>query len=236
MYYATAKQMSRLDELAVKNGLEIRQMMELAGWQMLVLFRQLKISKKNKITIIIGKGNKGGDGLSAARHLANYGYKVWVILLSKKITLDASHHLQLVNKMKLPIYYYLSNKNKIRQIINGSDILVDSLIGYNLQGPPRGIFKEVIEIMNQSKKKIIAYDLPTGFDPTTGECLTPCIKAFATLTLALPKTGFKKTKTKKMCGRIFVGDIGIPDFLYNKIARNSRPRFEKPPKQLIELG
>lgn len=104
MYYSTAKEMEKLDKFAVSNGLNIGQMMELAGWHMVEVFRQLKISKSKKIAIVCGTGNKGGDGLSAARHLYNYGYrKISVILISSKIKDDPKHHLNLLKKMKIPV-------------------------------------------------------------------------------------------------------------------------------------
>lgn len=227
MYYATAKEMERLDKMAVANGLEIRQMMELAGWHMAPLFKKLKISTRSKITIIVGKGNKGGDGLSAARHLINNGWMVSIILLSKNISKDAKHHLNLLRKMDVPIVLYSKNKTKARSKIKYSDVLIDALIGYNLSGAPRGLFKEVIEAMNTSGKRIIAYDLPSGIDATSGKCLPPCVKASATLSLALPKLAFKKAR--KNCGRIFIADIGIPKFLYDKLFHGSRPNFKSTP-------
>lgn len=219
--------MERLDILAVQYGLEIRQMMELAGFHMLEVFRLQKISKKLVITVIVGKGNKGGDGICAARHLINNGYKVSVILISNEISLDSRHHLKLLKKMKADILLYPRNKKQCQQRIMKSNILIDSLIGYHLQGAPRGLFKELIEVMNSSKKSIIAYDIPSGMDSTSGKCYDPCIKAKATLTLALPKKAFLKKLGKEHSGKLFLGDIGIPNFLYNKIKKNSRPKFEK---------
>jgi len=223
MYYATAKEMERLDKLAVENGLEIRQMMELAGWHMVSLFETLRISKLSSVVVMVGKGNKGGDGLSAARHLANHGWDVSVILLSETISADSRHHLGLLKKMRVPTMIYENNKSKARWVIEHSTVLIDALIGYHLDGPPRGLFKEVIELMNKSGKKIIAYDLPSGIDATTGECLHPCIQARATLSLALPKRAFKVKKSTVACGKIFLADIGIPNFLYDRIHGGSRP-------------
>lgn len=227
MYYSTEKQMEKLDILAIRYGLEIRQMMELAGFHMVEVLRLLKVSKKSQIVIVVGKGNKGGDGLCAARHLINNGYKVSVILVSNKISPDSQHHLRLLKKMKSDILLYPSNKKKCRQKIMISSILIDSLIGYHLQGAPRGLFKELIETMNSSKKRIIAYDIPSGMDSTSGKCYDPCIEAIATLTLVLPKKAFQAKSGKEYSGKLFLGDIGIPDFIYNKIKKNSRPVFKK---------
>lgn len=226
MYYATAVEMQTLDNLAVQNGLEIRQMMELAGWHMLALFDALGVPRESKVVVVVGKGNKGGDGLAAARHLANHGRSVSVILLSLEMSADAGHHLALVKKMDIPILAYEESEAEARTMILGSDILIDALIGYNLQGSPRGVFAQAIKLMNNSKKKIIAYDLPSGIDATSGECHASCIRAEASLVLALPKRALQQESAKHMSGRIFIADIGIPDFLYDMMHRGSRPHFD----------
>ncbi|MBU0613219.1 NAD(P)H-hydrate epimerase [Patescibacteria group bacterium] len=232
MYYSTEKQMEKLDILAVQYGLEIRQMMELAGFHMLELFRQLKISKTAKVIVVVGNGNKGGDGLCATRHLINNGYKASVILVSTKISTDSFHQLKLLRKMKANVLLYSRRKKECQEMVLKSDILLDSLIGYHLEGAPRGVFKELIELLNSSKARIVAYDIPSGMDSTTGKCYDPCIEAFATLTLALPKKAFLANNGKKYSGRLFLGDIGIPDFLYDKISKDSRPNFNKKIVQL----
>mgnify|MGYP000212222606 CR=1 FL=1 len=122
--------------------------------------------------------------------------------------------------------FEISVKEKAKQKIRECDTLVDALIGYHLQGNPRGNFKEVIKAMNDSEKKIISYDVPSGIDATTGRCFEPCIRASSTLSLAMPKKLFETKEGRHASGEIFVADIGIPDFLYNMISPGSRPRFE----------
>ena len=225
--------MEKLDILAMKSGLEIRQMMELAGWHMVSVFHELSIPKNKKIVVVCGTGNKAGDGLTAARHLLNHGYLVTVILISHRLKADPKHQLSLLLKMKMPILLYSSNKKKAVAIIKKADVIIDALIGYNLHGSPRGSFGELIVRINESKAKVISYDLTSGMDPTTGECHNPCINASATLTLALPKRGFTTKEGKQVSGIIFLGDIGIPAFLYDKIKKGIRPQFEKAKNSLI---
>lgn len=232
MYYAGELEIEKLDILAVENGLEIRQMMELAGWHMVNVFRKLKIPKSAKVIVVCGKGNKGGDGLSAARHLINNGWgSIRVILLSKNISKDPKHHLNLLEKMEVPIFLYPEGKKEL----SAAGVIIDSLIGYHLRGAPRGVFAEAIELMNESEAKIVSFDIPSGIDSTTGECFEPCIKANSTLTLALPKKAFLKNKAKKLSGKIFLGDIGIPDFIYNKVSKGSRPPFKSSRNGLLFL-
>ena len=156
MYFSTADEMEKLDELAVEHGLEIRQMMELAGWHMVEVFNKLSIGLSDQIVIVVGKGNKGGDGLSAARHLVNHGYKnISIILVSKDIKPDSQHHLDLLVKMDMPIMVYSENQDLAKEKIDSADIIMDSLIGYHLQGEPRGDFAELIEIINNDFLRIL---------------------------------------------------------------------------------
>lgn len=231
MYYASKGEMENLDAVAIADGLEIRQMMELAGWHMVSFFHMLDIKRIQKIVVVCGKGNKGGDGLAAARHLYNHGYSVSVVLVSKSMKSDAKHQLRLLEKMKLPIFLYPQVQAK-KEIVK-ANILIDALIGYHLEGKPRGAFGDIIEIMNSAKAKIISYDIPSGIDATSGKCFAPCIQAMATLTLALPKRALRKAK--KHFGRTAIGDIGIPAFLYDKVKKGSRPSFEKFPDTLVHV-
>jgi NAD(P)H-hydrate epimerase len=227
MFYSSAKQMERLDGLAVNHGLSIRQMMELAGWRMRAVFRAFHIPRDARVCVVCGKGNKAGDGLAAARHLINYGQAVDVILLSREMSEDAAHQLRLLEEMRVPITLYNDDTARAQEQIDTSEILIDALIGYHLDGDPRGTFADVIRMMNESDAITIAYDIPSGLDATDGTRLNPCIVAEATLTLALVKNGLVHGDGPRVAGRIYLADIGIPAFLYDKIEAGSRPEFQK---------
>lgn len=235
LHHATAKEINKLDKLAIKHGLQILQMMEIAGWHILPLFKKLKIPKSHQVTVVCGKGNKAGDGLCAARHLNNHGWSVNIILLSQDLKPNPLHHLHLLKKMKLPIYIYKSKPSKSQTLIAKSQVIIDALIGYQLKGNPRGDYATIIDHINKSIAKIIAYDIPTGIDATTGKYFTPCIKAHATLTLALPKKAFKYKLARKYSGKTFLADIGIPKQIYDQLKHNSRPPFASSSNSLIRL-
>ncbi len=224
-YYASADEMEKLDRIAVESGLEVMQMMELAGWHMLGVFKRMRIKKSSHIAIVVGPGNKGGDGLAAARHLINHGYNVQLILMTAKVKTDAKHHLRLAETTNTPIWYWNKESSRCVRILGMADVIIDALIGYHLEGTPRNQYRDVIEGINMQKAKIISYDLPTGVDPTTGIPTAVSIKAFATLTLALPKKLFETKKGRKVSGRIFLADIGIPAILYDQIQARCRPNF-----------
>lgn len=228
MEYFTQEQIRALDEIAVRKGLEVRQMMELAGFHILRVFNDLRLPLNSKTAVFCGKGNKGGDGLAAARQLANYGGDVNVFLLSREISPDARHELKLLEKMDVRIRDYPKDTGEAGQIVSKSGAIIDALIGYNIDGAPREPFAQAINLINfnRGKGKIIAYDLPSGLHPTSGERYDPCVVADATLSLAAPKAAFKVADGRRVSGRIFLGDLGIPKFVYDEVLKGSRPNFE----------
>lgn len=224
MRYYSEKEIELLDRLAIKNGLQVRQMMELAGFQMLNLFGILKIDRLALITIVCGKGNNGGDGLCAARFLANNGWKVEIVLATSDLNEDGNHQFLLLKKMGVPVVIFNKNPRKAGKMIDNADIIVDALLGYHISGNPRIPYNEIIHLINRSEAKVLAYDLPSGLS-ANGNFFEPHIRADYTLTLAVPKTAFKDPIARAESGKVYVADIGIPSFLYDKIQKNSRPDF-----------
>src|SRR5713101_136084 len=101
------------------------------------------------------------------------------------------------------------------------DLLIDSLIGYGLEGNPRDRVAIMIKDANASGSPILALDLPSGMNATTGEVYDPCIKATATLTLALPKTGFLAPAASRFVGNLYLADISIPRKVYRSFGQQN---------------
>src|SRR5262249_43800717 len=93
------------------------------------------------------------------------------------------------------------------------DLIIDSLIGYSLAGAPSGVYADLILWANSTGTRILALDVPSGLDSTTGTTPGPVIRAETTMTLALPKTGLIPGKT----GRLLLADIGIPLETYRRL-------------------
>ena len=228
MYFATAEQMERLDEIAVQHGLEIRQMMELAGFRMVELFHRAGTSTSAHICIAVGKGNKGGDGLAAARHLYNHGYTELSIVLAEpqtELKENPAHQLALCEKMGIPVAVWPEEPERARGFVDGAGVIIDALLGYHVSGAPHGAYGEIVTAIKEREVRVISYDIPSGVDPTSGTCYEPCVHADETLTLALPKKLFLSEPGRRASGHITLGDIGIPAFLYDEIEQGSRPEF-----------
>lgn len=224
--YISAKKMALIDKLQVEQmGIGIMQMMEIAGLDVALLAK--KMSKGKKIAVLCGKGNNGGDGIVAARHLTNFGFEPTLIFPFSPRVLKGipKHQLGIARKMKIPIINSSKQRSRANGAIQKSDLIIDCLIGYNLKGNPRGEFAKLIETANDSEKKILACDVPSGLDASTGKAFTPCIKANATIALTLPKTGLRKGK--KFAGTIYVGYLTVPDSVLKKAGVKPRNWFSK---------
>jgi NAD(P)H-hydrate epimerase len=95
-----------------------------------------------------------------------------------------------------------------------ADIILDAMLGYGAKGDPRPPLAGWIRRANESKHPVLSLDSPSGLDTTTGSPGSPCIRASATLTLALPKKGLLAPAAKAFVGDLYLADIGVPPELY----------------------
>ena len=215
--YVTAEEMRTMDDATIREfHVDVLVLMENAGRATASLAKQMlhETTFGKRVACLAGGGNNGGDGMVAARHLANWGAEVSVIVGTtrdrmKDVPLGQLHVLE---KMGIPIL--LEDYNLIDY-----DLLIDGLIGYGLEGNPRDRVAGMIKDANASGCPILALDLPSGMNATTGEIYDPCIKATATLTLALPKTGFLAPGASEFVGDLFLADISIPRKVYQNFGQ-----------------
>ena len=198
--------------------MDVLMLMENAGRATATMARQMLQGTTfgKGVACLVGRGNNGGDGMVAARHLANWGADVTVIAGTSKDKMKdvPLRQLQIIEKMGIPI---LSTD----YVLGDYDLLIDGLIGYGLEGNPRDRVAIMIEDANASGSPILALDLPSGMNATTGETYHPCIKATATLTLALPKTGFLARSASPYVGDLYLADISIPRKVYQRFGQQN---------------
>lgn len=192
----TREQMSEIDQkVPEKYGIDAARLMENAGYQVAEFLRRFN---DKKIVFYAGKGNNGGDALVAARRLALWSFDIEVVAPFKLKDRPAEEK-EILEALGV----------KIRSEPVDADIAVDGLIGYNLEGPPRKPFPELIDAIN-SAETVVAIDVPTGVDANTGEKFSPHVQPDHTVTLAMPKTGIREENA----GEIWVADISVPPEAY----------------------
>ncbi|MDN5331975.1 MAG: ADP-dependent NAD(P)H-hydrate dehydratase / NAD(P)H-hydrate epimerase, partial [Tepidanaerobacteraceae bacterium] len=108
-----------------------------------------KRKSPGKVAVVCGKGNNGGDGFGAARHLANMGFEVMVFLASPfdEISGDAAVNLKVIKNMGIPVLELKDDEEpeKIRGLFDGFHAVVDALFGTGLRGEVGGFHRRLIE-------------------------------------------------------------------------------------------
>ncbi|HLF19023.1 MAG TPA: NAD(P)H-hydrate epimerase [Candidatus Omnitrophota bacterium] len=215
----TVKQIQRLDRLAIESyGVPSLILMENAGR---ALAQEVSKTLKNKrrVCVICGIGNNAGDGFVGARHLINAGKKVDIILIGKgsKLKEDAFVNYSILKKLKYPIQEVSQARSFVVRKIKAADIIVDAIFGVGLNREVAEPFKSFIEAINTHARKIIAVDIPSGLDGTSGKKYGVCIRANKTVTFTFMKKGFLVNEGPKHAGKIIVVDIGIPKRLRDRL-------------------
>ena len=217
--FVTKAQMVEVDRAMIEDyQISLIQMMENAGRNLAELARQqfLAGSPEGKhVVLLAGRGGNGGGALVCARHLANWGGRVSVIISRPASSYEGvpRHQLEIIRRLGIPI----RTADALDCGGNGEadlDLIVDGLIGYSLVGAPRAIAARLIRWANAQRKPILALDLPSGLDATRGQPHPPTIEAEATMTLALPKTGLRTDAARPYVGALYLADIGVPPALY----------------------
>jgi len=230
----STEQMRKVDKLMInKYGIELIQMMENAGSNLanlaIKLFEQdFKNRNLKKIVVACGLGNNGGGGMVAARHLSNHGFNVTVVLAGTEAKLKSIPLKQWNILKNLPLGMIIANSSDTLGVFHDADLIIDAIIGYGMSGELRGIPAHVIhEILNSQNQSVISLDAPSGLNATTGKFDEElCIKAYATMTLALPKTGLIQKDAKECVGKLYVADISVPPDLYEEIGVGSQQLFK----------
>lgn len=207
----TAKTAKLLDlEVKEKFGISTLILMENAGKA--VAQEASKVFRgRKKIAVFCGKGNNGGDGFVAARHLLTQGIKPDIFLAGKisGVENEAKTNLEILLKLKTKICE-VSERNLHSIKISKYGLIIDALLGVGLSGAVRGIYKDLISLINSSRADILSIDIPSGLDATTGKILGCCVNADKTVTFVAEKRGMVVGDGPKYCGRIIVADLGVP--------------------------
>jgi len=200
----TTEQMRAVDHVMVEDlHIELVQMMENAG-RSLAELAIIRFSPRS-LTILAGPGGNGGGGLVAARHLANRGCQVQVVLTEPdRLTPVPAHQADILARMGVTIASRPAT----------ADLIIDAMIGYSLRGNPAGAAAQLITWANDQAAPVLALDTPSGLDLTTGTAATPAVWAAATLTLALPKVGLLDAPN---VGELYLADISVPPLVYQRM-------------------
>jgi hydroxyethylthiazole kinase-like uncharacterized protein yjeF len=212
-------EMAEADRLTIAGGTAGLTLMENAGRAVAQTVSERQ-SPGSRVVVLAGPGNNGGDGFVAARLLAQRGYAVTVLLAGTldKLKGDAAAAAKAWDR---------GVETATPEKLAGADIIIDALFGAGLDRPVSGLAQAMIEAVNAQAVPVVAVDLPSGINGTTGAVMGVAIKAGQTITFFRKKPGHLLMPGRAYCGGVSVAPIGIPDTV---LARIDPRTFENVPE------
>ena len=217
----TSVEMAAVDQAMVEGyGIDLIQMMENAGRALAVLARDRFLDgdpQGKTVVVLAGPGGNGGGALVAGRRLHGWGATIRTVLAREPDRFTPVPAKQLAILDRLGVEILSSGQLLTTPDSSTPDLVIDGVIGYSLRGAPHGGAEALIRWSGSTGAPILALDVPSGMDATTGDVHESTIRATATLTLALPKTGLVWGPARGHVGELYLADIGVPRQLYSEI-------------------
>ncbi|MGY2806682.1 NAD(P)H-hydrate dehydratase [Bradyrhizobium sp. USDA 4506] len=196
----TTTEMERADRLTIAAGTPGFALMMSAGQA--VAEAAMDLVEEGPIVVVAGRGNNGGDGFVAAAELAARGREVSVILLCERDSLQGDAALA-AKGWKYPVLPFNP------QALGKPALIVDALFGAGLNRPVKGDPLEMIAAINANGTPVLAVDLPSGINGTSGAVMGAAVQATETVTFFRKKPAHLLLPGRMYCGRVRVADIGI---------------------------
>jgi ADP-dependent NAD(P)H-hydrate dehydratase / NAD(P)H-hydrate epimerase len=200
MEVLTTSEMEHADRLTITAGTPGFALMLSAGQA--VAEAAMDLAEEGPIVVVAGSGNNGGDGFVAAAELAARGREVSVILLCERDSLQGDA-ASAARGWKYPVLPFNP------QAIGKPALIIDALFGAGLNRVVKGEPHEMIEAINANGAPVLAVDLPSGINGTTGAVMGVAVRAAETVTFFRRKPAHLLLPGRIHCGRVRVADIGI---------------------------
>ena len=219
----TAEQMRGADARAQRLGTPGEWLMEQAGCAVAAAARALLAadgrSTHARALVLCGPGNNGGDGLVAARWLAELGVGTEVVLLAgdgRPGTPDARLNWDRLDGIGLVRRVSTIRSSDVALYLNGIEragLVIDAILGTGVRGPLREAMGMAVELAVRARSvqvPVLAVDTPTSVDLTSGQPSDPVVRADVTITFHRPKQGLRSRVGRILAGQVLVAPIGIP--------------------------
>ena len=220
MKILTSGEMREIDRIAIEEvGIPGPVLMENAGRRIVdVLLIRFPRVERERVVVVAGRGNNGGDGLVVARHLRNGGANPVVLLLAAKeeVRGDAALNLAVAEKSGVDVRDASTDLcwKKVRPVLAEATVIVDAVFGTGLTKPAEGLFAAAIEDINKASGFKIAVDIPSGLSADTFKIIGPAVRADLTVTMAAPKIAHIFPPAEEFVGDLVCADIGMPPSLF----------------------
>ncbi|HIP97620.1 MAG TPA: NAD(P)H-hydrate dehydratase, partial [Anaerolineae bacterium] len=242
MKVVTVEEMRRIERAADESGHSYAAMMENAGRAVAEACQQMHLDEE-RVLILIGPGNNGGDGLVAGRYLRQAGARVTCYVWKRRVGGD--ENFRLVEELGIPVIWAEEDEGltALRKLAAEAEVIVDALLGTGVSRPIEGLLKEILAVVSdevtrrRSERKpepllapsspafapppnrpfVVAVDVPSGLNCDSGAVDPATLPADLTVTFGFPKRGQFRFPGAEVVGRLVVADIGIPPALADEV-------------------
>ena len=218
MKISSVEEMQTMDKNAIeKFSIAEELLMENAGLAAyFVILKEFGIRNK-QFDVFCGTGNNGGDGFVAARKIHSMGGKVRVFIIgdSHRFKGAAKKNFEIISRLPIKIKH-IESVESLKEDILCCDAIIDALFGTGLIRNIEGVYRDVIQLINGSGKRVFSIDIPSGINGDSGKMMGTAVKADYTITYGTPKIGNVLYPGYEHCGKLYVSHISFPPSLYNK--------------------
>ncbi len=214
MKLADSKKLMAADREAVKYGISALELMENASEQ--IAKEAVKLAGKNhSCAVFCGSGNNGGDGFGAAVRLRKNGFIIKAFLLgnSDNMSDESNEMADRLEDQGVPIEYFEPDDKDTIGFVKSCGVIIDAIFGVGLSREITGLYRDAIELINDSPAPVVSADIASGVEADTGRILGCAVKADTTVTFTMAKVGHFVTPGSAMRGKLILADIGLPDEL-----------------------
>lgn len=207
-----------MDRIAAKEfSLPALVLMENAGLRSYDFIRNEIGLQPGRVSVLLGKGNNGGDGLVLARHLYNNGYDVRLFSLfdPEEFSPSSAANWAIAEAMGMECQVIRDERDLllVKVVLLSSKLIVDAVFGSGFRGDAVGLTAALFRSVNESQKPVLALDLPSGVNGDDGSTSDPAITATWTIAFGLPKFGNVISPGAEYGGKLTVADISFPNVL-----------------------
>jgi hydroxyethylthiazole kinase-like uncharacterized protein yjeF len=207
----TPTESAALDQRSADQGISVSSLMEAAGWAVARVAAAIVGGAYGRRAVVVcGKGNNGGDGLVAARHLARWGMGVTAVLLSPPGSFRDAAATNFQRYAESGGRWRAFTLEGLARELGRADVVVDAIFGTGFRGAPEGDFARAIELISGSDADVVSVDIPSGVEGETGAVRGAAVQATFTVTLGSLKPGVVFHPGAAFAGQFEVADIGFP--------------------------
>jgi len=221
MRILTADQMRAVDRRIIEElSLPGLVLMENAALGVVEALAEL-FPEAQRVAILCGPGNNGGDGLAVARHLLTRGVEIELFLAVEETALhgDAGSQLQFCRGLGMCLRSAVEEAEaaELLSVAATADVFVDALFGTGLTRPLEGRLARLVDGVNGLAVPCLAVDLPSGLDASRSDLIGPAVDATATVTFAAPKLAHVFAPAAELTGTVLVTDLGVPSTFVDEV-------------------